>query len=436
MNESKTAFLSELSIWERPLVQKSIEDYVQMQVRPVAAYSKDGPIKFYIPNAIDEYVLLNESELYIKIKLTAKDQDGKSPAAASWAQVAPTDNFFHSLFQKVKLSINNTVVSDDSENYAFKAYFESLLGWSATGKKSDLSTVIFDSDSAKRAAWLKPFVSSKGEYAEFYIGGMLHFDLAFQPKAILGGSDLSIELVPNNKKFMFTLGGDAIVDVDYEFTDIVYFVHKTKVSKEIEVAHRQALSIAPARYPFTKTSVHTALVTKGLNACTLDNVFLGDLPRRMFIGILPESTLNGDYKADTMKFINAKVTRLAVLVNGRQFPHTAYEPNFTCKQDSTSTESANCVREFRGFLQALGENHSGGRLDISLQDWWNNPIYAFNFCPDLSSGAGDHICPSKSGQINIKVNFEKPTDSALIFVIYAEFDRMLHIDKVGGVHLE
>lgn len=225
MKTSHTALLSQLSLWELPASQESIIDYVETQVRPVSSFSARDPIKFWIPSAKDEYVMLNESELYVKLKITPTVKAGQTPTRETWGEIIPCNNFLHSIFKKVNLIINNHEVSDDSSNYAFKAYFESLLGWSGEAKRSDLSTVLFSMEDAKRKKFMKNAASDDFKSAEFWIGGMLHHDLAFQKKAIIGGTDLMVELIPNNPEFYLEIATGVFTGLTVEFTDIAYYVH-------------------------------------------------------------------------------------------------------------------------------------------------------------------------------------------------------------------
>lgn len=264
------------------------------------------------------------------------------------------------------------------------------------------------------------------------MGGTLHFDLAFQPKAIIGGTDIMIGLIPNDIKFAYHLVGDYFDGLTIDFTDIVFFVHRAKVSKELEHAHREALLKAPARYPYTKSVVRTATVSVGLSSCNLDNIFMGPLPRRIFIATVLESTYNGNIHNDTMNFINSNISRIVVLIDGKQYPNSAYQPKFTNVVGTHKTQVAHCTREYRGFLKALNENRPSARTNISLSEWSQHPIYGFNFCGDLSNG-GSHICPSRHGQLNIRVDFSTPLKEAVVFLIYAEFDRLMEIDRFGGV---
>lgn len=153
------ALLSQLSLWELPPIQNSIEEYTETQIRPVTSFSSNVPIKFYIPSSTNEYVLLNESELFVKVKLQGLFKQGSVPTKETWRYAAPADNFLHSLFKKVNLTINNQEITDDSTNYAYRAYFESLLGWSKDAKETDLSTIIYNSDSSKRAEWVQNYLS-------------------------------------------------------------------------------------------------------------------------------------------------------------------------------------------------------------------------------------------------------------------------------------
>ena len=428
---SQPALLPQLNLWEMPLAQESIEESIETQIRPISAYSGSAPIKFYIPCARDEYLMLNEMEIFVKMTITVTwtgTGDLVINKQSFESAVIPTDNFFHSLFKKVNFKINNKEVTDDSTNYAYKAYFETLLGYTSEAKKSTASTFPFGSKES-RTGFLDQYVSGNNyKSGTFTVSGPLHIDLAFQNKAMIGGSDLMLELVPNSHKFYFTLPGDKGLAVNWD--DVSLYVTKHKVSKQIELAHAMAIQKAPVRYPFTRNQVRSVTVNKGLSSAVLDNLFIGVLQRRIFVTAVDESAYNSEPKADPLHFTNAGVSHIAAFIDGKQYPQTAFEPDF---------EKKDCTREYRGLLRALNENGPNGKLSLSLKDWLEKyPIYGFNFAPDMSNGAGagEAICKRKYGQLSINLRFAKPLDKAVVFLVFAEFDSLMEIDQFGEVSIQ
>lgn len=149
--------------------------------------------------------MLAESESYVKIEVTPTFTTPGDGKLDSWVSFIPSHNFMHLLSKKVNSSINNCKVSDDSTNYAIRAYFESLSGWNAGAKKTDLSTSIFDRLSTKRSAIMQNFIAKDWKSAEFWLGGVLHHDLAFQEKAFPERPNSSLNWFPFPQSFSSTM---------------------------------------------------------------------------------------------------------------------------------------------------------------------------------------------------------------------------------------
>ena len=434
MKFSQPVLLPQLNLWQLPLAQESIDECTEVQIRPLTSFVENAPIKFFIPTAKDEYLFLNEIELFVKISLDIFIDNGqgrKKPLSNQDEFVQkciPVNNFFHSLFKKVNLKLNNKEVSDDSANYAYKALFENILFATSDAKKSTGSTMYIGT-SQERCDKLKKFVDA-GTYttATFVVAGPLNLDLAFQPKAIIGGTSVFIELVPNSQDYYFHLTDSSAV-LTVKWDDISLYVNKYKVSKQIETAHQMAIHRSPVSYPYTRTEARTATVTAGLSAAVLDNLFIGLLPRRIFISSVKESAENN--KMDqSLALLSSNVSQISVTIDGKQYPQSSYTPDFTNKY---------VEREYRGLLKSLNETGLNGKFSFGIDDWIAMyPIYGFNFAPDNSSGAGsgDAIGKRKYGQLSVNLRFNKPLTDATLFIIYAEFDSLLEIDEYGDVMIK
>lgn len=423
---SQVAMLPVLDIWELPKIQESAIEYIDNHYRPINSYSDSSPIKLQITNNVDEYLLFQESELYLKLKLKATFKSDQPVSKAAWSSgVLPADNLMHSLFSRVIVSLNNHEVSDNCSNYALKSYLMNKIGVNPWATKSHLST-IFRGSSSERAALFEKYVTDT-DTVVIDLCGPLDIDLNFQNKALLGGTELCLELIPNDPKFFLQIDNNYVVSVKATITDVVFYAHKIKVSPDLIAAHRRVLHSAPARYPYVKNVFKTFTIASGLTSANIDNAFLGTLPRRILIVAMKNSTQSGNITEDGPKFENANISKVSVRVDGRQFPTIPYEPKFT--------NPPHCIRDYRGFLKALNENHSAGKLDMSMYDWIREPIWAFNFAPDLANGIGTgaHLSMPRSGFMSINLQFASALTEAYNINVFAEFDSIIEIDESKNV---
>ena len=127
---------SELDLFAVPPTQTSIDDahhdgrWVEHQ--PLMYLDSGGPTEFMLPGTGDAY--LNLANTYLLIRAKVVRGDGTDLAADT--QVAPVNNWLHSLFSQADVYINDTLVTPSSNTYPYRAYVETLLSYGAEAKKT------------------------------------------------------------------------------------------------------------------------------------------------------------------------------------------------------------------------------------------------------------------------------------------------------------
>ena len=68
--------------------------------------------------------------------------------------------------------------------------------------------------------------------------------------------------------------------------DISLFVRKVKVHPSIQLGHLKALEQSTAKYPIRRIETKVFSIPKGNMTVNQDNLFLGQLPKRLVIGLV------------------------------------------------------------------------------------------------------------------------------------------------------
>lgn len=138
---SSPAMLSELDLFGVPPTQLSVERGYETEHRPLSTLSSSAPIEFVITSSPDEYILLSESYLMLKLQLTnvVKSATDSDPSDL-WSSVKFANNLLGSVFEACKIMIGNKEITFSSGNYAWRSYLETLLGYSHESKQSYLSS--------------------------------------------------------------------------------------------------------------------------------------------------------------------------------------------------------------------------------------------------------------------------------------------------------
>ncbi len=137
---------SELDLFSLPLTQTSIERGSWVEYHPISSISDGGPIEFVISGSGDEYMDLNQTQLYIQTKITKAD----GTDLASENQVGPVNLFLQSLFNQVDVSLNERLISPSTPTYPYRSMIETLRSYGSDAPKSQLSSSLFYKDTSNR----------------------------------------------------------------------------------------------------------------------------------------------------------------------------------------------------------------------------------------------------------------------------------------------
>ena len=86
----------------------------------------------------------------------------------------------------------------------------------------------------------------------------------------------------------------------------------TQLPQSIILAHEKALSKTIAKYPLTRVEVKAITMHSGIHEGTLDNVILGQLPKRIIVGFVENKAFNGDKNLNPFNFKNFHINYLCL----------------------------------------------------------------------------------------------------------------------------
>jgi hypothetical protein len=114
---------SELDLFSIPATQTSVESGMYVDYHPVSSITSGAPIEFGVNATGEDYLDLSNSQLHVRAKIVKANGDDLSAASS----VRPVNNFLHSLFSQVDVSLNGTLITSSTNTYAYRAYIEPLL---------------------------------------------------------------------------------------------------------------------------------------------------------------------------------------------------------------------------------------------------------------------------------------------------------------------
>ncbi|XP_054168395.1 uncharacterized protein F54H12.2-like [Oppia nitens] len=424
--------LPELDIFGVPPTQLMIERDVQTEHRPISSLNQStNTIEFEVHTGLNEYINLSKSEIYLclKIKLQ-KSTVSKSPdiKADDWKLISPVNYLLHSFIKQIDVVIGQTSVSSTSVNYPYVAYMDTLLNSTPEARKTHLQTALWQKDEYPmdkvneiRSQRIRPIGDTLDEGCEIEMYGNLHIDLSSQVKSLLGGVSLNIKIYPNDPNFYLIYDKTLLPKV--EIMDVRLFMHRSILSPQVVIAHNKALEKTNARYFITRKEVKTSIIAKDTLDCYLNNVVNGVIPRKIYVAFVNNEAYNGVYNLNPFYFKNYSIRHIACYVDGTQYPHRPYTPDFSTKK---------YMREYFVLFETANQIRHETSIDITRDEYAEGfTIFGFNFTPDLSDGVAKsgYVSPLSRGNLRIELKFAHPIKETVTAIIFCEYDNLIEIQN-------
>lgn len=415
----------ELDLFSLPPTQNVIDENVITKINTISSYAttRGCPLEFVISTNSDYY--LDASNIFLKLKLVIKNDDDTSPGTTN--AVVPENNIIDTLFSDVEVLLNDVTVSSSPSIAAYRGYIEKLLNYSKGAKLSHLQNGGFFCHDG-RADHSTKFTSSTNKTFEVY--GKLLADIANQPRLILNGTEMKIIFHRNRPTFYMCADNTGAQGNPYIHIQEAYLLaRRVKLSPQIHLSIESSLRNRTAKYPITRVEVKTNTIQQGVTSFSLEKLCFGNLPKRIIIGLVNHTNVDGVYTESSFNFAHFNVSSIALYINGHCLG-TPIECNFV----ATNNNIPLCSRAFDSIFSAASGIDDVGN-DISIDDYAKNgyTLYAFNLENDISSDCGDYINPTRRGEVSLSLSFGLVTAQPIAIVSYMEYIGLIEIDRTRNV---
>lgn len=417
---------SELEIFSLPPLQTGVEDGQWVEHNPVSSISTAAPIEFVVTGSGDEYVDL--SKTLLEIKAVIKNATGQ--IAPKTTHIAPVNNTLHSLFNQVDVSLNDVPVSSSTTTYAYRSFIENHINYSSDAKDSRLTAALYCMDN--NITQSDPIPDNENGTAEINTGletrhrictgqafdmiGPVHADIFNQNRYLLNGVTLSMRMGRSKDAFVLMGVGDYTIEI----ISAKLWIRKLKISPSLALAHEKMLTKQTAKYPITRVEVKNFHLPAGLKSFNQEGLYMGQLPKRMIIGVVDNRAFNGDLTLNPYEFKHCDLNYLSLHLDGQQVPLSPLKPSYS---------SNNYIRAFfTQFCSGDGINTDTGNTIDREEFKLGNALYCFDLTSDLSASNGHHFNVARKGNLRVEMGFEKVLPFTGNVVVYSEFESVVEID--------
>ena len=427
--QSSQCLRSELDLFSLPPTQTAVDGSQWVEHSPCQPSPR--LLRLNLSCLAVAKIIMDLNNTLLEVKACIKTTNN-SPVDAAVA-VAPINNTLHSLCSQIDVSLNDVNVSSATTTYPYRAYIETHLNYGTDAKKSRLQAAMYfiddnltvsnpipDSSSARNMG-LKRRHGICTAKPTFDMIGPLHVDVFNQSKYMLNGVTMKVRMTRSKDSFVLMAKSDVTESFKVDILSAKLFVRKLKITPSLCLAHERILQQKTAKYPITRVECKVIHLPQGQKSFTHDNLFLGQLPKIIVLGLVDNRAFNGDISLNPYNFQHCNLNYLAVHLDGQQVPWAPLQP---------SLSGSSYIRAF--YTQFTGGDGISSDTGSTIgRDQFVNghALYCFDLTPDLSSSCGHHFSVTKSGNLRLELAFEVALSITGNVLVYREFDNVIEIDK-------
>ena len=417
----------ELDLFSVPPTQTTIESGRFVEYHPISTLTDTGPIEFELGSSGDEYIDFANSYLYVKAKILRANGSNLEEADT----VGPVNNFLHSLFSQIDISLNGTLITSSTGTYPYRAYIENLLSYGPAAKSSQLTSCLFYKDEAGKFDKPNPLAEAAADKnialtkrtsftaksREVDMIGRIHSDIFFQQRYMLNEVNTRIKLIRSKDVFCLMGAGDQTFKV--KITAASIYIRKLKISPSVYLAHAKTLESGTAKYPIRRVICKSFTVPAGYLDVTQEKLFSGQLPVRLILGCVDNRAYNGDIGRNPFNFQHFSLREISVYLDGQQHG---------IKPLALDYANGQCISSYMNLFTGTGKDYRDEGNDIDRSEFANGyALYAFDLTPDLAEN--DHFNLTRQGTVRVDLKFSAALPHTVSVIAYAEFENIIEIDR-------
>lgn len=436
---------SQLDLFTTLPVQSNILRTDEVSYKPVTSITNNTTIEFTSLGHGDTYRDLSSMYLRLLVRLKkslTENHEGSRAATMNMNGEIDTpgseakgggvvNNVLHSLFKQCTIYLNGTPISQSDNNYAYRAYLETVLNYDerASGTHLVNSGFIIDTPGYMNSLDDKNigYVNRKKIFAGsnlVELVGKVHGDMLNQHKLLINNVDLRVVFSLEKPEF-YTLEDEKDTSI-MEIVDATLYLNHITVNPGILLAHEHALSKRNAIYNYKRVEVKSYTVAGQNSSLSLDSVIVGIIPSFLIFAILPNDSYVGKRSANPFYFLHYSITNFYLTINGVQVPSQPLVFDYD-KSPPIST------RGYSNLFKNVGIHYRNHGNLIKKQFFDDG---CFLLCFDLTNDQNfSEQCANllNQGTIRIDARFAKPLPHTVTCLVYAEYDACLEINQARQV---
>ena len=415
---------------------------------PTAELNISSSITIKIKGAANEFIDINQTRLMGSLRLIKQNgtefvaEDIRHAAIEGGAAAPPVGNRDYAFFvngigtawaKECTVLINNQVISQEDNNYAYKADIENRFLTSNDIKKNELKSIgyypektsynpehlanICMDHGANRNIPLKTRYDKVVGSQLLEFESKIHSPIFDQTKPLPPGTEITIIFKKNTDDFLL-LGNDVHKIVHGSLSIVAQFLN---TDQEILNEIIKTTLEDPFKYQLRNAVVQTFSKPQNLMDLSINDLFPATkiLPRRIFVVLVNQYAYTGTRRRDPFLYSNMSINFAELRIGGQCIPDI---------QLKTRLNQLSCLT--RACQASLGGRSNGINIDNYENrnfclGWDLSPVEAL---PPLNA----YMLPmEESAQLILHVR--EQNDHPITIIVYAEYESELLMDANGKI---
>ncbi|KAK3106937.1 hypothetical protein FSP39_003351 [Pinctada imbricata] len=423
---------SQLSLFDMPPTQTAVENIYYQDVRPVSQISDNSPIEFELsPQNGMDYIDLKRTRIYVRLKVMKGDK-----LLEDVDNIGPVNLLLQSLFASIDVSVQNRPMSNSGAHYPYLSMLNTLLNYGNDAKESQLTSQMWDSDvagkfddvNAKSGVNTGLFNRAKLIKLSRYVdleGPIMH-ELFQLDRYILNQVGIQLKLYRTRPEFcLLTSTKTELYNVKLE--DVILRVCKCKINPAVILSHAKMLESSTAKYPLKKTIVKMYNLAKGLQTVSLENMFSGTRPDRIYIALASSQAVAGDFAMNPYSFKNYGLLQIALFADGNPVGNSPLKLNFD------NTKGGSTVAAYVNLFDCTGKWMFDAGNAISKKAFGEDGYVIFCFDLEPAFEQGEYLTLLKQGNVRLEMQFATALPETVTTIVWGQYSSLMQINQARDV---
>jgi len=404
--------------------ENSCQRNYSVPIRPLGSLDNEsGQYTFIIEPQGTSYLQIDGVDVYLRLKIVRAD--GTNMAAAD--VVAPVNNLFGALWEKIDIMFNDTTSIGQSAEYTdLKNVLETILSYGGDARDVHLPSRLFFSDTENQINQHNINRGGDGDNPvnegfimrhekvslskSFEMYGPVCQSFFRTDKNLAPGNKLTITFFMNSMKKILCHSLGANRDYKIKIEDFKLSTWRIRNEKEFSKLKPGYLE----KYNFTEGQVQCFTVPRGYDQDHLLCQHGGVIPAQMVVVQVAADDWTGSYARDPYNFQHFNIKSTSLTINGEERPSQKLNFNF-------NHNGPIFLEGYNYTLKNIGVYKTNIGCSINEDTFKSHQfIIVHDNTPDRCAGAHTHV--SDSGNVILNIEWHAALAQTTLIFVYNSFE--------------